>query len=169
MLCRHKISEKIHRKQVTLFPKGRESSGNWRTGWPGRETYLSGTLLPWLTTGLLPDKRIISWKYPKSKMRSGLPWWRSGWESACQCRGRGFEPWSGKIPHAAERLGLWATTTEPARLEPVLRYKRGRDNEKPAHCDEEWPPPKKSGPHSPQLEKALTQKRKPNTAININK
>ena len=36
---------------------------------------------------------------------SGLPWWRSGWESACQCRGHGFEPWSGKIPHAAEQLG----------------------------------------------------------------
>ena len=35
----------------------------------------------------------------------GLPWWRSGWESACQCRGHGFEPWSGKIPHAAEQLG----------------------------------------------------------------
>ena len=34
---------------------------------------------------------------------SGLPWWRSGWESACQCRGHGFEPWSGKIPHAAEQ------------------------------------------------------------------
>ena len=26
----------------------------------------------------------------------GLPWWRSGWESACQCRGHGFEPWSGR-------------------------------------------------------------------------
>ena len=26
---------------------------------------------------------------------------------------------------------------EPARLEPVLR-KRGRDSERPAHCDEEW-------------------------------
>ena len=35
----------------------------------------------------------------------GLPWWRSGRESACQCRGHGFEPWSGKIPHAAEQLG----------------------------------------------------------------
>ena len=70
----------------------------------------------------------------------GLPWWRSGWESACQCRGLGFEPWSGKIPHAAERLGLWATTTEPARLEPELRNKRGRDGERPGHRDEEWPP-----------------------------
>ena len=55
----------------------------------------------------------------------GLPWWRSGWESACQCRGQGFEPWSGKIPHVAEQLGPWATITEPACLEPVLRNKRG--------------------------------------------
>ena len=57
----------------------------------------------------------------------GLPWWRSGWESACQCRGHGFKPWSGKIPHAAEQLSPWATTTEPARLEPLLCNKRGRD------------------------------------------
>ena len=70
----------------------------------------------------------------------GLPWWRFGWESACQCRGHGFEPWSGKIPHADEQLVTWATTTEPARLEPVLRNKRGRDSERPAHHDEEWPP-----------------------------
>ena len=37
--------------------------------------------------------------------KGGLPWWRSGWESACQCRGHGFEPWSGRIPHAVEQLG----------------------------------------------------------------
>ena len=71
---------------------------------------------------------------------TGLPWWRGGWESACQCRAHGFEPWSGKVPHATEQLGSWATTTEPARLEPVLRNKRGRDSERPAHRDEEWPP-----------------------------
>ena len=70
----------------------------------------------------------------------GLPWWRSGWESTCQCRGHGFKPWSGKIPHAVEQLSPWATATEPARLEPVLRNKRGRDSERPAHRDEEWPP-----------------------------
>ena len=39
--------------------------------------------------------------------------------------------------HAEERLGPWATTTEPARLEPVLRNKRGHDSERPAHRDEE--------------------------------
>ena len=55
-------------------------------------------------------------------------------------QGHGFEPWSGKIPHAPEQLGPWATITEPARLEPVLRNKRGRDSERPAHRDEERPP-----------------------------
>ena len=32
---------------------------------------------------------------------------------ACQGRGHGFEPWSGKIPHAAEQLSPCAITTEP--------------------------------------------------------
>ena len=88
----------------------------------------------------------------------GLPWWRSGWESACQCRGHGFEPWSGRIPRAAERLGPWATIPEPARLEPVLRNKRGAMVRGPRTA-------MKSGPHLPQLERALAQKRRPNTAI----
>ena len=43
----------------------------------------------------------------------GLPWWCSGYKSACQCRGHGFEPWSRKIPHAVEQLSPCATTTEP--------------------------------------------------------
>ena len=55
--------------------------------------------------GIYPKKTIIQ--------KEGLPWWHSGWESACQCRGRGFRPWSGRIPHAAEELGPCTTTTEP--------------------------------------------------------
>ena len=78
--------------------------------------------------------------HPIKSRLVGLPWWRSGWESACQYRGHGFDPWSGRIPHAAEQLGPWATTTEPAHLEPVLCNKRGRDSERPMHRDEEWPP-----------------------------
>ena len=74
-------------------------------------------------------------KVSNIKKENGLPWWRRGWESACQCRGHGFEPWSGKIPHATEQLGPWATTTEPA-----LRNKRGRNSERPAHRNEKWPP-----------------------------
>ena len=34
----------------------------------------------------------------------GLPRWSSGKESACQGRGHGFNPWSGKIPRAAGQL-----------------------------------------------------------------
>ena len=87
---------------------------------------------------------LLQWKSGKNNYNNqnyiwGLPWWCSGWESACQCRGHGFEPWSGKVPHAVEQMGPWATITEPACLEPVLRNKRGRDSERPAHCDEEWP------------------------------
>ena len=44
------------------------------------------------------------------------------------------------MPHAAEQLGPWATTTEPVRLEPVLRNKRGRDSARATRHDEEWPP-----------------------------
>ena len=94
--------------------------------------------------------------YSFKRIALGLPWWCSGWESACQCRGYGFEPWSGKIPHAAEQLAPWATTTEPARLEPVLCNKIVRGPRTAM----------KSGPRLPQLEKALAQKRRPNTAKN---
>ena len=44
-----------------------------------------------------------------------------------------------------------ARTTEPARLEPVLRNKRNRDSERPAHRDEEWPPLATAG-ESPRTE-----------------
>ena len=36
------------------------------------------------------------------------------WLRMHQCMGHGFEPWSGKIPHATEKLSPCATTTEPA-------------------------------------------------------
>ena len=49
--------------------------------------------------------RIMYTKNELLKKILGLPWWRSGWDSACQCRGHGFVPRSGKIPHAAEQLG----------------------------------------------------------------
>ena len=101
----------------------------------GGMNFTSYHMKPDLQTEFLKTKKILV-----KKRKGGLPWWRSGWESACQCRGCGFEPWSGKIPHAAEQLGPWATITEPACLEPVLRNKRGRDSERPTHRDEEWPP-----------------------------
>ena len=35
-------------------------------------------------------------------------------KSACQCRRHGFDPWSGKIPHAIRHLSPCTTTAEPA-------------------------------------------------------
>ena len=72
----------------------------WRTVW--RFLKKLKIVLPYDTAipllVIYPEKTIIQKEW-------GLPWWCSGWESACQCRGHGFEPWSGKIPHATERLG----------------------------------------------------------------
>ena len=50
-----------------------------------------------------------------------------------------------------ERLSPLATTTEPARLEPVLRNGRGREGKRPARRDEEWPPLATTG-ESPRTE-----------------
>ena len=38
----------------------------------------------------------------------------------------GFEPWSGKIPHAAEQLSPCATTTEPTRHTTEAHAPRAR-------------------------------------------
>ena len=42
----------------------------------------------------------------------GLPWWATGPESICQCKGHGFDPCSGKISHSMGQLGLCTTTAE---------------------------------------------------------
>ena len=43
------------------------------------------------------------------------------WESACQCKGLGFDPWSWKTPHATGQLSPSATTTEPALYSHALQ------------------------------------------------
>ena len=42
-----------------------------------------------------------------------FPWWSSGYESAFQCRGHRFGPWSWKISNAVEQQSPRATATEP--------------------------------------------------------
>ena len=54
-------------------------------------------------------------------------------------------------PTCRGAAGPIGTATEPARLEPVLRNKRGRDSERPAHRDEEGPPLAATG-ESPRTE-----------------
>ena len=63
---------------------------------------LENTMLLWCL--FLPNWSIDLNKAQSKSQKTGLPWWRSGWESACQCRGHGFEPWSGRIPHATGQL-----------------------------------------------------------------
>ena len=48
----------------------------------------------------------------KKKEHMGLPGWFRGQESACQCRGPGFDPRSGKIPRAVQELSLGARSTQ---------------------------------------------------------
>ena len=94
----------------------------------GREAERKGNAHPSLReqTSLWPEP-LLSLKNPIGivcknvqdplgvlKAIRGLPWWHSGQESACQCRGQGFDPWAWKISHAAEQLNPCATTTEPA-------------------------------------------------------
>ena len=51
----------------------------------------------------------------KKTKPKGLSWWFSGYESAFQCMGCQFDPWSGaKIQHATGQLSLHTTTAEPA-------------------------------------------------------
>ena len=44
----------------------------------------------------------------------GRPWWCSGQESTCRCRGHVFDPWSGKTPHAEGSESPSTTTPQPA-------------------------------------------------------
>ena len=95
-----------------------------------------------------------------SKIKYRAPWWSSGSESACQCRRHRFKPWSGKIPHATAELGPWATTTEPAHLEPVLCNRKNSTIVRGPRTM------RKSGHNLLQLERALAQKWRPNTTKN---
>ena len=53
-------------------------------------------------------------KHQNTEQKRGLPWWLSGKEPICQCRGHGFYPWSGKIPTCGgeTEVSPGATTTE---------------------------------------------------------
>ena len=62
-----------------------------------------------------------------------IPWWLSGKESTCQCRRRGFKPWSRKTPQTVEQLQGEQQPLSPPGLHPVLCSRRSHLNEKPAH------------------------------------
>ena len=89
---------------------------------PGRQ----GTTLPTLPLGHLR----VGWDFPGVPVGENplcrLPWWSSGWESACWCKGHMFNPWSGRIPRlraSKPAYNYWAHVLPLQRLaclEPVL-------------------------------------------------
>ena len=87
-----------------------------------------------------------------------LPWWSSGWEFTCQCRGHSFNPWSGKIPHALAQLSLCATTTKDHAPRGPSSSTREATAKRNTHAAV------KSSPHLPQLEKACLQQWRPSIA-----
>ena len=86
---------------------------------------------------------------------SGLPWWHSGSESACQFRGHGFNPWPRKIPHAAEQRSPYATTTEPGSATREATARRTQctspREELPLGANGESPCPARKTHHSQKL------------------
>ena len=59
------------------------------------------------------------------KGHRGLHWWSSSKEFACQCRRHRFNPWSRKIPHAAEQLSP-CSTPEPVFQSPGVTATESR-------------------------------------------
>ena len=90
----------------------------------------------------------------------GFPWWHSGLESACQCKGHRFDLWSRRIPQAVEQLGPW-----PQLLSPRPRA-RAPSTTREATTVRSLSTGWKSSPRAPQLEKARRQHRRPSTAKN---
>ena len=113
---------------------------------------------------MLPVIYINVWHWPcvllwkqlcclinESKEQTGLPWWSSGYKSACQYRGHRFDPWSGEIPRewqeAKGQRSPSTTAAEPAlqsrpratpearALEPALYNHRSHRGEKPVCRD----------------------------------
>ena len=84
----------------------RSKTENWTTpaykAWVLIFYRISLNFLKWLRT----ITNTIKWEI-------GLPWWSSGWGSACQCRGHGFHPWSRRIPPRPRQLGPGATQLKP--------------------------------------------------------
>ena len=122
---------------------------------------------------------------PNNKQIPGLPWWLSGKESAYQCRRRGFDPWTGRIPYASKpvRHDYWACALTAPELQllksaclepaPPTREATAKTNLQTATREEplltrtrESPPSKEDSaqPWKHNLFFYINKKRKPKTS-----
>ena len=87
----------------------------------------------------------------------GLPWWPSGWESAYQWGGQGFDPWPRNLDPTCHRAISHVTTIE-------AELSRARDLQQEATAARNPCTTTRERPHSLQLKKAQVQRRTPSTA-----
>ena len=78
----------------------------------------------------------------------GLPWWSSGWEFACQCRGHGFDTWSGRIPHVTGQLSPSTAAVRPRVTTTQAHVPRARAPQETPLQGEAFTPQPESGPCS---------------------
>ena len=86
----------------------------------------------------------------------GLPWWSSGKDSASQSRGRGFDPWSGKIPHATGRaqcMSLCSRARAPQQETPPSKKPERHSRASHAHCSRRRPTCSSQDPARPKRKK----------------
>ena len=84
---------------------------------------------------LSQEATAVLWCWGVTEVLSlGTQWWTSlavQWLRMClRCRGNGFNPWSGKIPHARQRSLC-------AQLLSLACPRARAHNERPVHCSEE--------------------------------
>ena len=88
----------------------------WRRAWQLTPVFLPGES-PW--TGEPGGLQSMGVTKSRTRLRDeehthpGLLWWLSG-RVCLPKQNRGFDPGSGKLPHAMKQVNLWAITIEPA-------------------------------------------------------
>ena len=127
---------------------------------PSRENHFSSQRAGWMNRSI--------WV---RNAKRGLLWRLHGKESVCQCRKYGFDPWSGKIPHATEQLSSYTTTIElelwsPGTTATEAHVPRACALQQEKPLQREAPTLQlESSPYSPQLEKSLHSNEDPTQSI----
>ena len=79
----------------------------------------------------------------------------------CQCRGHGFNPWSGKIPPATGQLSSHAQLLKPVHLERMLHSRSARGEKlrrySPGLPQLEESEPSKEDPAWPSINQSINQ------------
>ena len=114
--------------------------------------------------------QMIFCSHYRRQCLTGLPWWSSGEEFACQCGGHGFNTWSGKNPTCRwtpkpMRHNYWACAAATEARKPRAH---ALQQEKPPKC-ETTHQNKKNILYLPRVEKACVWQWRHSTAKKMKK